>query len=279
MRKIIDLNGAALRFAGGVIVAAGVVVSSAAWATDGSNTGKDEIEIQIGAQISQMAEQERIALSGVQVTQLMELTGPTSRGNLSLFRARTRNGLPTGIAATRLQSGLDADAEQQTARDLALKGIQTPNAHGFDMATLDQMPVVSGGPQWACLTEALYFEARGENLTGQLAVAEVILNRVDSRRFPNSVCKVVRQGESRRNACQFSFRCDGKKEVFSERGAFQRAGKIANIMLQGRERVLTDGATFYHTKRVRPSWARRLTKTTDIGVHVFYRHPRKVALN
>ena len=279
MRNFIDFNGARMHFAGGIAIVVGMVFSSTAWATDGTALTEQAIETQIGVQISQMAEQERLSLSGVQVTQLMEVTAPNPRGSLSLFRTRTRNGVPTGIEATRLQSGLDADPEQQTTLDLTLTDITTPNAYGFDMATLDQMPVVEGGPQWACLTEALYFEARGENLTGQLAVAEVILNRVDSRRFPNSVCSVIRQGESRRNACQFSFRCDGKKEIFSEQGAFHRAGKIAMIMLEGRERILTDGATFYHTKRVRPSWARRLTKTTDIGVHVFYRYPRNVAMN
>ena len=74
----------------------------------------------------------------------------------------------------------------------------------------------TGGKQWACLAEAIYFEARGEGVEGQFAVAEVILNRVDSPKFPNSICKVVRQGTGRKHACQFSYNCDGKLEIYRQ---------------------------------------------------------------
>ena len=73
----------------------------------------------------------------------------------------------------------------------------------------------TGGKQWACLAEAIYFEARGEPVEGQFAVAEVILNRVESPKFPNSICKVVRQGTGRKHACQFSYNCDGKLEYIA----------------------------------------------------------------
>ena len=73
-------------------------------------------------------------------------------------------------------------------------------------------PFRKGGAEWACLTEALYFEARGETLKGQLAVAEVILNRVDNRKYPDSICGVITQGASKRHKCQFSFKCDGRPE-------------------------------------------------------------------
>lgn len=281
MRKINGLSTATRRTANVFVLALSSALSVATTGSaTGSDTGtKDGVEARIGEQIEQMAEQERIALSGVQVTQLMEVTGVEPRGGFSVVRTRNRADQPDGIAATRLQGGRDAATNQQAARGVALRAIDAPDQAVANLAAIDRMPKASGGAQWACLTEALYFEARGENLSGQMAVAEVILNRVDSRRFPNSVCGVIRQGEHRRNACQFSFRCDGKSEVFSERKAYERAGKIARMMLDGRERVLTGGATFYHTKRVRPSWARRLTRTADIGVHLFYRHPQKLARN
>jgi spore germination cell wall hydrolase CwlJ-like protein len=146
-------------------------------------------------------------------------------------------------------------------------------------AALDAMPTAEGGPQWQCLTEAIYFEARGETLRGQVAVAEVILNRVDSKKYPNSVCKVVSQGSSKLNACQFSYKCDGKKEVMGERGARERAGKIARALLDGQARTVTKGATHYHATYVNPRWAKKLIKTAEVDAHVFYRLPTQVAMN
>jgi spore germination cell wall hydrolase CwlJ-like protein len=130
-----------------------------------------------------------------------------------------------------------------------------------------------GGPEWTCLTEALYFEARGESVTGQFAVAEVILNRVESGQFPRSVCGVVHQGTGAMHQCQFSYACDGQGEVYSEQAAYHQVGKIAQLMLEGAPRGLTGGATFYHNSGVRPSWARRFAQTATIGTHKFYKLP------
>jgi spore germination cell wall hydrolase CwlJ-like protein len=123
--------------------------------------------------------------------------------------------------------------------------------------------------EYACLKEALYFESRGERIKGQFAVAEVILNRVDSPAFPNSVCGVVGQGSAK--ACQFSYNCDGVPEKMNEVGAKELAGRIANVMLQGAPRTLTAGATHFHTRAVNPKWARVFEKTASIGQHLFYR--------
>jgi hypothetical protein len=131
----------------------------------------------------------------------------------------------------------------------------------------------------SCLSFAIYFEARGETIQGQVAVAEVILNRVDSRRYPSSVCKVVRQGAKNLNACQFSYNCDGRPETISEGDAFSRAVTIASMMIEGRPRVLTGSATHYHTDAVNPRWAKRLTETTRIGDHIFYKIPTKLSSN
>nr|WP_246100848.1 cell wall hydrolase [Palleronia caenipelagi] len=132
------------------------------------------------------------------------------------------------------------------------------------------LPKASGGAEWQCLAEALYFEARGEKVKGVFAVAEVILNRVDSRKYPNSVCGVVNQGTGRKYACQFSYTCDGIPDRVSEPKAWARMGKIARLMLDGAPRHLTNGAMFYHTKAVSPSWSRKFQRTATIGAHYFY---------
>ena len=144
---------------------------------------------------------------------------------------------------------------------------------GYENRYLASLPAASGGDAWYCLTEALYFEARGESARGLFAVAEVILNRVESPRFPSSVCSVVNQGTGRRFQCQFSYTCDGRAENVNEPAAWVRVGKVARIMIDGAERPLTAGATFYHTLNVRPSWAARFPVTANIGAHRFYRHP------
>lgn len=115
-----------------------------------------------------------------------------------------------------------------------------------------------------CMAEALYHEARGEGTRGQAAVAEVILNRVDSRQFPSSVCGVVNQPS------QFSYTIGGRKPI-KNKSAYLRAREIARTALAGAPRDLTGGATYFHTPAVRPSWSRRFQRTVQIGQHIFYR--------
>lgn len=144
----------------------------------------------------------------------------------------------------------------------------------YNRAYIDTLPRARGGAEWHCLAEAIYFEARGESVKGQFAVAEVILNRVDSRTYPSSVCAVVNQGTGKRYQCQFTYTCDGYAETIRERAAWDRVGKVAALMLGGAPRALTAGATHYHTKAVRPNWSRAYPRTATIGVHHFYRSPR-----
>lgn len=132
-------------------------------------------------------------------------------------------------------------------------------------------PKPRGQANWQCLAEAIYFEARSEPRDGQRAVAEVILNRVESRRFPNSVCRVVGQGAHKRHRCQFSYNCDGVAETINEPRAYKRAVALAKEMLSTNERTLTKGATHYHATYVRPSWSRQMTRTARFGSHYFYR--------
>ena len=172
-----------------------------------------------------------------------------------------------------------AAGEPKTVRRGWLFGKRDPvEDFRYTDAALARMPVAHGGREWQCLAEALYFEARGESVKGQFAVAEVVLNRRDSSKFPNTVCNVVNQGvQNGKHRCQFSYKCDGKSEVFTEKAAYARVGKVARLMLDGEPRVLTKGATYYHTTAVRPSWSRAFTNTAKIGVHKFYADNRYAA--
>ncbi len=126
--------------------------------------------------------------------------------------------------------------------------------------------------QQDCLARGIYFEARGEPERGQVAIGQVILNRVKNPAFPSKICDVVYQNFEQRNACQFSFACDGIKDSIRSTKHYKIAQKIA--------REVTDGTTFlyevgdsthFHATHVRPIWAGKLTKTDRIGQHIFYR--------
>lgn len=155
----------------------------------------------------------------------------------------------------------------------------TPQTVTYSNSYLASLPPATGGPQWRCLSEALYFEARGETAKGLFAVAEVIMNRVDSAAYPNSLCGVINQGTGRQYACQFTYTCDGKPENISEPASWNRVGKVARLLMDGAERNLTSGATHYHTTAVNPRWARVFPRTARYGVHIFYRQPTRSASN
>jgi spore germination cell wall hydrolase CwlJ-like protein len=123
-----------------------------------------------------------------------------------------------------------------------------------------------------CLAEAVYFEARGEAVRGQIAVAQVVLNRAFSGFYPNTVCGVVYQNKHRHLACQFTFACDNNPDVVREPDMWDRARKIAKAMLDGRLWLPeVDRSTHYHAYWVRPSWVSEMKKMYKFGVHTFYR--------
>lgn len=163
-------------------------------------------------------------------------------------------------------------------RDTALPK-QPEEAMEFSKSWLDAQPDARGGDELECLAEALYFEARGETVKGQFAVAQVILNRVKSERFPASACGVINQGTGKKYQCQFTYTCDGHKEVINEPQAYERVSKVARAALDGVAPDVTKGATHYHTKAVSPRWAKVYTKTANIGTHIFYRHTWRTASN
>ena len=159
------------------------------------------------------------------------------------------------------------------------RGLATRSRIVYDRAFLAAQPAADGGDNWQCLAEALYFEARGETVRGMFAVGEVIMNRVDSNAYPDTLCKVINQGTGRRYACQFTYTCDGKPETIAEPRSWVRVGKVARMLIDGAPRALTGGATHYHTKAVNPSWAQRYPRTAEIGYHYFYRQPVRTASN
>ena len=153
------------------------------------------------------------------------------------------------------------------------RGVETLAQAGPDLSEVESLIAGAepeGDDQWECLSQAIYHEARGEALEGQIAVAEVILNRRDSGHYPESVCGVVEQGTGERYMCQFSYFCDGLSDEIGDQGAWEKAGRIARVMLDGAPRRLTDGAMFYHTKAVEPYWADEFVQTAEIGAHLFY---------
>ena len=123
-----------------------------------------------------------------------------------------------------------------------------------------------------CLANAIYFEARGESVRGQVAVAQVVMNRVFSPFYPNDVCGVVYQNAHRHLACQFTFACDGLPDIVTEPDAWERAKRISRDMLDGKLWMPEVAkATHYHAYWVHPSWVAEMKKMYKLGVHTFYR--------
>ncbi|GAB5457211.1 MAG: hypothetical protein Hens3KO_02410 [Henriciella sp.] len=149
----------------------------------------------------------------------------------------------------------------------ALNGLQT-----FELSAMDKADDIVAESH--CLAEAIYYEARSEQTSGQLAVAEVIANRVKDHRYPNSICDVVYQGATRTTGCQFTFTCDGAMAKKPTGWRWEKANTIASHVIMGLNETKTSGATHYHATYVNPVWNSGLVKTRQIGTHIFYRFPR-----
>ncbi len=124
-----------------------------------------------------------------------------------------------------------------------------------------------------CMAAAIYYEAAGEPEAGQLAVAQVILNRLRHPRFPKSVCEVVYQGSDRASGCQFTFTCDGSLARKPDAAGLAHARAVADLALKGLTSPLAGQATHYHTLWIVPVWAHEMRKVAIVGHHVFYRPP------
>jgi spore germination cell wall hydrolase CwlJ-like protein len=123
-----------------------------------------------------------------------------------------------------------------------------------------------------CLAQNIYFEARSEPVDGMLAVGHVVLNRLASDRFPDTVCKVIRQGGyQKRHRCQFSWWCDGRSDEPVNKVAWDAARLIAWFVYNGQTVDPTGGALWYHADYVSPYWREAFVAGPQIGRHIFYR--------
>lgn len=135
-----------------------------------------------------------------------------------------------------------------------------------------------------CLALNTYHEAKNQSMIGQIATAQVVMNRVADDRYPNTVCEVVKQGPHRpswenpekeypvKHRCQFSWYCDGKSDIPKNEKAWKKAQDYAYLVLYNKINLdVTEGATHYHATYVRPAWAKTKTRTTRIEKHIFYR--------
>lgn len=126
-----------------------------------------------------------------------------------------------------------------------------------------------------CLSDALYYEARGEGEKGQKAIAEVIFTRLQKGKYGHSICAVVYEGANQPK-CQFSFTCNGALKNTKNQVAWTKAQQLAARILTGEETLknATGGAVNFHAITVDPEWAGELARTTQIGNHVFYKKPQ-----
>jgi spore germination cell wall hydrolase CwlJ-like protein len=175
-----------------------------------------------------------------------------------------------GLAGT----GSNAPMPHSMSEKLAYARADLP-ATVFDGSVMNkQGKKVSDKEVW-CMATAIYFEARGEAYRGQVGVGQVVMNRVSHKLYPATICGVVFQNQSKRNACQFSFACDGIPEKITDQKSWKQAMAIAKDVISGKEYLTEVGySTHYHATYVYPHWAPRMKKNTKIGMHVFYQFKR-----
>jgi cell wall hydrolase len=168
---------------------------------------------------------------------------------------------PAGTTQGRLSSALRARLNGLSAKS----GLETPSKRlGLSGASLARAK--------HCLASAIYFEARGEPLDGQIAVGQVVLNRVFTGFYPDDVCAVVYQNAGRFRSCQFTFACDGTPLSIKEPEAWTLAETMASELLSGalyQDQVA--GATHFHAIYVHPVWTKEMQEKAKFGSHIFYR--------
>ena len=142
-----------------------------------------------------------------------------------------------------------------------------------DAFTANQIAALALVAQSDCLADAMYYEARGEGVDGQMAVAEVIYNRMRSGYYPKTICEIVFEGSGLHTGCQFSFTCNGEMNRRREAADWRRIHRLALRIVLGQARLgdLTDGALSFHAVDVAPGWSDTMERTTQIGNHIFYR--------
>lgn len=182
----------------------------------------------------------------------------------------------TTLAAFYVISPSDVQASANNpvglSQNLAGQPFHNPEFYGSSADKfLTYVPKTVSAAEFKCLAQAVYFEARSEPFEGQVAVAYVVMNRVDKRHYPDSICGVVFQNEKKRHRCQFSFACDGLSDKPYEITAWATALQVASAVLANRHSDVTDQSTHYHAVYVNPYWAASMQPTLQVGDHIFYR--------
>lgn len=171
-------------------------------------------------------------------------------------------GVTTAAAKAETPAAIGAGAREGGVRRARLAA--TPGVKPFRLGTTNSSRDLD------CLTQAVYYEARGEGSDGMKAVAQVVLNRARHPAFPKSVCSVVFQGSNRGRGCQFSFTCNGAMRARVNQAAWSRARRVATAALSGSVFRPVGTATHFHTTAVSPRWG-GLVRIGQVGQHVFYR--------
>jgi len=156
---------------------------------------------------------------------------------------------------------------------IAAEGAPIADLVSFDFSNIDIAKL--DADERTCLAQAIYYEARSESRVGRLAVADVVLNRVASPVYPDTICEVVFQGSERKTGCQFSFTCDGSMKARLNKRMWSESEMLAGAVLAGIRKPVSRYATHYHADYVSPQWADTLTPTAVIGTHKFYRFPSR----
>ncbi len=178
----------------------------------------------------------------------------------------------TGVPLAFVIAGLLAGCTLAHAEDTS-DAVEPPQV--ASLPPEDEIAIPPGAPEYdkesmRCLALTIYFEARSEGREFRRAVAHVVLNRLSDPRFPKTLCGVVKQGGETRNACQFSWWCDGKPDTPYNKVAWGEAKEIAQHVIGPDDPDPTAGALYFHDGTVEPDWAHRLKRTATIGTDRFY---------
>lgn len=190
-------------------------------------------------------------------------------------KAELTEALLMGYIAKRQNQALDAIENVDISDKPALTTAVLSSYVKADFVPTTKRVKLADGER-LCLAQAIYHEARGESREGQLAVANVIINRAMSKKYPSTICGVVFQNADKgRYKCQFTFACDGRSDMGRERTAWNRSVKLAEdafYEFQRGERpgVVPASVLFYHTTAVAPKWSHTFNRVAAIGSHVFY---------
>jgi len=209
------------------------------------------------------------AESGFSETAVIAAAGGLNRSALEIARRHDPYTVAGGAQRDR-QAALFAARLERAGAASAKAGLRKAS-FAPEAAKPFQLNALDASRDLECLTQAVYYEARGEGAAGQRAVAQVVLNRVRHPAFPKSVCGVVFQGAAQRTGCQFSFTCDGSMRRRPEAGAWNRARAVAARALAGHVMSEVGTATHFHTTAVSPGWSGALLRVGQVGTHVFYK--------